>query len=450
MSALHRPTDSLAPDAPLRVILVGQTRLDGVLRLDDRIELIRATGPLEAIAETANPIDSASPRHVTIVLGDEVDLGTLAGAFVDSIRQIDPHARLLATPGQRATMPDGTIDPSADALEVRGRVRGRTGSEPAEPAREPAAADAEALVGQLLQDLGTPAPSPTGDRGVDAVPGWTPQDDLPLIDAMVRGLDPIPSALGAIRRWTGIEDAVFTTTAPDDGRGVAVRHKARALGWLRSHAPDLTPLDRVAPWLGGWIALRSQQEQLRRAAFTDDLTGAFNRRYFRRFLQTVLEEARVNRRTVTLLFFDIDDFKSYNDNFGHGAGDEILQETVRLMHSTVRPTDRVCRIGGDEFAVVFHDPGPKRAPDSTPPETIWAIAKRFQRAICEHRFPKLGEGAPGTLTISGGLATFPWDGATGEALLARADELAIDSKNQGKNAITLGPGAQRACGLGEP
>jgi len=72
-------------------------------------------------------------------------------------------------------------------------------------------------------------------------------------------------------------------------------------------------------------------------------------------------------------------------------------------------------------------------------------AKRFQAAVCRHEFPKLLDEQPGTLTISGGLASYPWDGRTPTELLARADAMALRSKRQGKNAITLGPGALNRC-----
>ncbi len=143
--------------------------------------------------------------------------------------------------------------------------------------------------------------------------------------------------------------------------------------------------------------------------------------------------------------FDIDDFKKYNDEYGHDAGDEILSEVVRLLRSVTRPTDKVCRIGGDEFAVVFHEPEGPRSPDSKHPTTVHAITRRFQQQVISHKFPKLSGCAPGTLTISGGLATFPWDGQTPAELLARADERAMESKRQGKNAITIGPGAILQC-----
>ncbi len=116
-----------------------------------------------------------------------------------------------------------------------------------------------------------------------------------------------------------------------------------------------------------------------------------------------------------------------------------------MMRSVVRPSDRVCRIGGDEFAVIFFEPQGPRRPDSQPPESIYDIAKRFQRQICGASFPKLGGQAQDTLTISGGLATYPWDGVDADALRKRASERAVESKLQGKNVITLGPGAERVC-----
>ena len=147
------------------------------------------------------------------------------------------------------------------------------------------------------------------------------------------------------------------------------------------------------------------------------------------------------------MVFDIDSFKHYNDTYGHSAGDAILSETVSLLKSVIRPSDRVCRVGGDEFAVIFYEPTGPREAGSKPLESIYQIACRFQHQICNHRFPKLGTEALGTLTISGGLASFPWDGHDAASLLDAADRCAMESKRQGKNAITLGPGAESVCHL---
>jgi diguanylate cyclase (GGDEF)-like protein len=176
-------------------------------------------------------------------------------------------------------------------------------------------------------------------------------------------------------------------------------------------------------------------------ALRDELTGAWNRRYFLRFLRAILDRASRERFRVTLMVFDIDGFKTYNDRFGHAAGDEILRETARLMRSVVREQDVVARIGGDEFAVIFWDAQGPRKPNSQHPVDVRKAAERFQKAIRDQKFPKLLCAVPVSLTISGGLAGFPWDGRTPEELLARADAMAMHCKQQGKNALVFGHGA---------
>ena len=175
-------------------------------------------------------------------------------------------------------------------------------------------------------------------------------------------------------------------------------------------------------------------------AMRDELTGAWNRRYFNRFLKRIVGHARDQRTSVTLMIFDIDDFKTYNDKYGHTAGDEILVETTRLMQAAVREQDVVARIGGDEFAVIFWDAEAPRRAGSRHPADVRKICDRFRKMILAHKFPKLLDEAPGTLTISGGLAAFPWDAKTPEELIERADAMALESKQQGKNAIKFGPG----------
>jgi diguanylate cyclase (GGDEF)-like protein len=309
---------------------------------------------------------------------------------------------------------------------------------------------------------GAPRRSEPVEPRASAAAPWSPasraageEGDASVLAAVLAGKDPVPAALDAIRARRRVLDARFVPASDvnEETGGAPVAYAGRSLGRLLVPGIDPALVESEARWLGGWIVLATQQDQLRRAAFTDELTGAWNRRYFARFLGAALDQAAATRHPLTLLVFDIDDFKKYNDKYGHAAGDEILIETVRLLNSVIRPTDRVCRIGGDEFAVVFHDPEGPREPAKPgtaggTPSSIATIAERFQRQICLHKFPKLADEAPGTLTISGGMATFPWDGRNGEELLARADQLAIQSKRQGKNVITLGPGAERVCRIG--
>jgi two-component system cell cycle response regulator len=91
------------------------------------------------------------------------------------------------------------------------------------------------------------------------------------------------------------------------------------------------------------------------------------------------------------------------------------------------------------FVVVFYDPEGPRQPTSQHPREVEEITARFQAQIAQSRFPKLGRQAPGPLTVSGGIATYPWDGVDLDTLLQQADRLALEAKRKGKNAIVYGP-----------
>ena len=196
-------------------------------------------------------------------------------------------------------------------------------------------------------------------------------------------------------------------------------------------------MGRILPPLFGSAA---RADSLFRMAVTDHLTGAYNRRYFFHLSDQILLRAQEKDCRVALLLYDMDNFKKYNDLYGHAAGDEILRETAALMKKIVRSQDIVARVGGDEFAVLFWDSQPPRSPDSRPPESAYVLANRFRQAVTSHQFPSLGPHATGVLTISGGLASFPRDGETCHELLQKADEALLEGKRHGKNAIhIIGP-----------
>jgi diguanylate cyclase (GGDEF)-like protein len=195
-------------------------------------------------------------------------------------------------------------------------------------------------------------------------------------------------------------------------------------------------LAQAANWLAGMLSLLRRYEQLRSLAITDELSGAFNRRYFLKYMSSLLEKAKENRSRVTLLLFDIDDFKRYNDTFGHASGDAIIRELIKLLRACTREYDLVARIGGDEFAVVYRDNEAPRQPNSEHPKDVLVATERFREAIRNHQWPQTCN-IKGEVSISGGLATFPWDADNLETLMAKADEALLKAKAAGKNVIVM-------------
>jgi diguanylate cyclase (GGDEF)-like protein len=196
-------------------------------------------------------------------------------------------------------------------------------------------------------------------------------------------------------------------------------------------------------------AIETKIKHLERLATEDDLTGLKNRRYIWEFSRQIIERAGKENKRVTLLAFDIDNFKHYNDVYGHSVGDEVLKQAAVLMQRCCRSHDVVGRVGGDEFAVIFWDDPqskPVGAPDERrstradhPTEAIF-IAKRLVRELENSELTPLaglGPEGKGVLTISGGLASFPRDGSTIQELFQQADKALLEAKRSGKNRIHL-------------
>lgn len=176
----------------------------------------------------------------------------------------------------------------------------------------------------------------------------------------------------------------------------------------------------------------------------DDLTGLKNRRYLRQFLPAILDKAAKTNYQVTLLLFDLDNFKHYNDTYGHSVGDMVLNQTGKLMQRCCRNHDVVARLGGDEFAVVFwdlpedpHAHDDRRGKHRDHPRQAQFMAERFRREMSQAAFECLGAKGKGTLTISGGLATYPLDAQTAGELFEKADRAMLQAKQTGKNKITI-------------
>ena len=209
----------------------------------------------------------------------------------------------------------------------------------------------------------------------------------------------------------------------------------RFLGVLRaesSSAHDLGPEDlRLARIIGDLASLGIENSHLysrmSELAITDDLTGLSVKIYFQKRLQQELVRAQEFQKPLSLLLIDIDRFKSYNDSFGHSAGDKLLQILARLLIQTRRAGDLVGRLGGEEFAWFL--PGVSREEASKRAESF--------RAMMEGTSVELRRTVTHT-TVSIGVAEFPGDGNTPELLLKAADARLYEAKKQGRNQVCSG------------
>ncbi len=156
----------------------------------------------------------------------------------------------------------------------------------------------------------------------------------------------------------------------------------------------------------------------------DERTGLFNARFLRHLLAAEIERSRRFQRACSVMFFDLDRFKSVNDTHGHAAGNALLEELAQVMVATLRSVDVPVRYGGDEFVVVL--PETERA-------AALEVAARLKEAIGGHEF--LGDaGLRVRVTGSFGVATFPQDGARPEELIRAADRAMYDLKSREGNA----------------
>jgi len=181
----------------------------------------------------------------------------------------------------------------------------------------------------------------------------------------------------------------------------------------------------LASHLATALAQMEHLKQLENLAFVDELTQTYNRNYWMERYQEEWARAKRNGHPLSIILFDLDDFKACNDRYGHSVGDQLLACAGRMICRTARNFDNVCRFGGEEFTVLL--PGVQRQQAVT-------IADRIRRAIEEMKPFKLGQG-PQRLTLSGGVATYPEDAADRDELLKAADAAMYRAKHQGKNRI---------------
>ncbi len=183
----------------------------------------------------------------------------------------------------------------------------------------------------------------------------------------------------------------------------------------------------LARWFGDAAALALDNAQVRASlehlAHTDSLTGLYNHRYFHERLRAELNRAGRTHDTVALLMIDIDDFKRVNDVWGHGEGDDVLQLLADILRTTVRVSDTVCRIGGEEFAVIL---------PSGDVEEATGLAARLKEALV-----RASSDSVGAITISTGIAVGPQHAMNARELIACVEAAMMTAKAHGKDRVVV-------------
>lgn len=190
---------------------------------------------------------------------------------------------------------------------------------------------------------------------------------------------------------------------------------------------NAVPISNLASEAGLALEVVSLYDNMKIMAVTDGLTGLFNHREFYQSLRRELERARRYRHTLSLLMIDVDDFKQFNDRFGHPAGDFSLRKIGELLRKCARTSDIIARYGGEEFAVIL--------PESTPGGALM-VAERIKYEVATHNFI-LTASDPVHLTVSIGIYSSENGEASEDQLVSLADEASYLAKKAGKNRVVV-------------
>jgi diguanylate cyclase (GGDEF)-like protein len=188
---------------------------------------------------------------------------------------------------------------------------------------------------------------------------------------------------------------------------------------------DLELLETIAPQVALLLEradLKSRAGALEQLSVTDGLTGLLNRRYLEERLAEEIKRSNRYGYPMSFMMIDVDHFKSYNDAFGHPAGDQVLKMVAKCFRETLRGADVAARYGGEEFSILL--------PQTTSSEAE-TIAERVREHIAATEFPHRA------VTISIGIASCCLDLNSAPELLGAADRALYGAKRKGRNAIQV-------------
>ena len=309
----------------------------------------------------------------------------------------------------------------------------------------------------LLQTLGMARDKVVGRPWLDVFPHLTDTGRMENLHAVLKDGEPHWGRIPLCDAATGVARLYDVATYPvRDAEGIVtnlveytrevteeVRAQLEIVDYNRTLL-DITEqleiktaeADRANALLAEKIeSLEELNKRLERMAVLDVMTDLPNHRAFQDRLAYEIKKAQRHGRMFSLLLIDVDNFKQYNDRFGHPAGDVLLTQLAKLMRDCVREVDLPARYGGEEFAIIL-------------PETDKyggaVVAERLRSRVADYPFRYR------QVTVSVGVAEFPADASDGGALVTCADQAMYYAKTHGKNAICLWRSDLNGHGQPEP
>lgn len=189
----------------------------------------------------------------------------------------------------------------------------------------------------------------------------------------------------------------------------------------------LDGLREIIHLVGMSIASLHLRLKLEHQSIRDPLTGLFNRHFMQVTLEKELSRARRRENSLGVLMVDVDHFKAFNDQFGHAAGDSVLQSVAAALQSNVRAEDAACRYGGEEFLIVLPEISVEAAVE---------LAERLRQIVSRlDDYRQASNTRP--ITISVGIALYPVDALDPAELIDKADQALYRAKNEGRNKVVL-------------
>ncbi|MDA3800360.1 MAG: diguanylate cyclase [Kiritimatiellae bacterium] len=246
--------------------------------------------------------------------------------------------------------------------------------------------------------------------------------ELIILDIMMSGMDGLETCRRLKSDPTTADIPVIFLTAKNDNDTIKAGFDAGAVDYITKPFNSQELLARVKVH----AELQQYKKALQRLASLDELTGLDNRRFF--FKKAEMELMRVQRykRSLSVMIYDLDNFKKINDTYGHPFGDKVLKKVAEITKETFREVDMFGRLGGEEFAVMV--------PETNLQGAITA-AERFRQAIANMEV-ETDDGKKVPVSISIGLSMYPSNGCDLTTLIKGADVALYQAKKNGKNQLS--------------